>query len=156
MEWGEVNFERAEWVIAPEKMKMRRPHLVPLSTQVLDELRRQHAETGKGRYVFPTKGKDEPLSETACRTVLRTILTLMLREPSNAHTLHGFRSCASTLLNGELRVDSALVELQLAHAKADKVAGIYDRSQRVPERHELMQRWADYLDSLRAASAQLD
>ncbi len=153
MEWAEVNFERAEWVIPPEKMKMRRPHVVPLATQVLDELHQRRAATGDGRYVFPTKWKDEPLSETACRTVLRTILTLMMREQANAHTLHGFRSCASTLLHGELGIESALVELQLAHAKADKVAGIYDRSQRIPERRELMQKWADYLDRLRAESS---
>jgi integrase len=63
--------------------------------------------------------------------------------------MHGFRSSASTLLNGELNIDSALIELQLAHAKADKVAGIYDRSQRLPERRAMMQKWVHYLDKLK-------
>jgi hypothetical protein len=52
-------------------------------------------------------------------------------------------------LNGELGIDSALIELQLAHVKGDRVAGIYDRSQRLPERRQMMQRWADYLDKLK-------
>jgi integrase len=69
---------------------------------------------------------------------------------SSVHTIHGFRSTASTLLN-ERGYDSALVELQLAHAKRDRVAAVYDRAQRLPERRKMMQEWADYLDSLRDA-----
>ncbi len=157
MEWREVNLEKAEWLIPAEKMKMRRPHLVPLSTQALALLRRQHAQTGKGRYVFPAKWRrsqveEKPLSENAFREAFRVMGPLMHETASLAkeHTMHGFRSSASTLLNGELGIDSALIELQLAHVKGDRIAGIYDRSQRIPERRELMQRWADYCDKLRA------
>jgi integrase len=147
MEWSEINFERAEWLIPAEKMKMRRPHLVPLAPQAVAILREQHAVTGTGRYVFPQKRRDEPLSENAFREAFR-IVELITPE---AHTMHGFRSSASTMLNGELHVDSALVELQLAHVKGDRVAGIYDRSQRVEERRDMMQRWANYIDELRAS-----
>lgn len=147
-EWSEVNLDKAEWVIPAARMKMRRPHLVPLSTQALAILREQHAITGAGRYVFPSKGHpDKPLSDNGFREALRMVL-FASQEPRDSHTMHGFRSSASTLLNGELRIDSALVELQLAHAKGDKVAGIYDRSQHVPERAAMMQSWADYLDGL--------
>jgi integrase len=63
-------------------------------------------------------------------------------------SVHGFRSSASTLLH-ELGYESELIELQLAHVKADKVAGVYDRSQRLTERRKMMQAWSDYLDELR-------
>jgi len=154
-EWSEINFERAEWIIPAERMKMRRPFLVPLSRQALAILRQQRAITGTGKFVFPAKsrtnqrhGEEQPISENAFREALDFILKLM-HEPMNAHTMHGFRSCASTLMKGQLRVESELVELQLAHAKKDKVASIYDRDQRVEERRAMMQQWADYIDELR-------
>jgi integrase len=148
MEWSEVNFDKAEWVIPKEKMKMRRPHVVPLSKQALAILRAAQLVTGKDRHCFRTRRLDEALSENGFREALNTILGAM-DEPRGVHTMHGMRSSASTLLNGELGIDSALIELQLAHAKADKVAGIYDRSQRLAERRAMMQKWADYLDKLK-------
>lgn len=100
MEWAEVNLERCEWIIPPEKMKMRRPHLVPLATQALAILRAQHEKTGLGRYVFPQKGgKDKPISENGFREVLDFIHRFSFH-PEERHTMHGFRSSASTLLNG--------------------------------------------------------
>ncbi len=127
---------------------MRRPHIVPLAKQSVEILRAAQKVTGKDRYCFRTRRLDEALSENGFREALNTIL-YALDEPRGAHTVHGFRSSASTLLNGELGIDSALIELQLAHAKADKVAGVYDRSQRLPERRAMMTRWADYLDKLK-------
>jgi len=148
MEWSEVDFDKKEWVIPVEKMKMRRPHVVPLSKQSLEILRAAHKVTGKDRYVFRTRRLDEALSENGFREALHTILGA-LGEQKDVHTMHGFRSSASTLLNGELGIDSALIELQLAHVKGDRVAGIYDRSQRLPERRQMMTRWAAYLDKLK-------
>jgi integrase len=148
MEWSEVNLERAEWVIPEGRMKMRRPHLVPLSTQAVAILREQHKHTGTGRYVFPSdKSPEISISENALSSALDFFCS------RSDHTPHGFRSSASTLLNGELHVDSALIELQLAHRKADKIAAIYDRSERVPERRQMMQAWADYCDRLRAEAS---
>jgi hypothetical protein len=95
-----------------------------------------------------TRRLDEALSENGFREALHTILGAM-NESKDAHTMHGFRSSASTLLNGELGIDSSLIELQLAHVKGDRVAGIYDRSQRLPERRAMMTRWANYLDKLK-------
>jgi integrase len=158
MQWSEVNFDRAEWLIPGAKMKMRRDHLVPLSKQAMGILREQHKITGSGRYVFPAKGRtnqrhgaEQSISENGFREALRVVLGMMHEERS-AHTMHGFRSVASTLLNGELGIDSALVEMQLAHQKSDKVAAVYDRAQRIPERRDLMQKWADYLDKLRTSA----
>lgn len=157
-EWAEFDLDKAEWIIPKEKMKMRRPHLVPLSQQSLALLRHQHGSSGTGRWVFPSKartsqrhGAEQPISENGFREALHTVLNA-LEWPRTVHTMHGWRSSASTLLNGELGVDSALVELQLAHVKGDKVAGIYDRSQRLPERRAMMQRWSDYIDELRKSA----
>lgn len=156
-DWSEFSLERAEWTVPAGRMKMRRPFLVPLSKQALAILKQQHAASGGGRYVFPAKARtnarkgEQPISENAFREALDFILTLM-REPKGAMTMHGFRSIASTLLKGQLRVESELVELQLAHAKSNKIASIYDRDQRVPERTAMMQKWADYVDDLRAGA----
>lgn len=145
MEWSEVNLEKSEWVIPAAKTKMRREHLVPLARQVVLMLREQQALTGGGRWVFPGRNNSHrPLSDAALSVALKS-----LWYESDVMTVHGFRATASTLLN-ELGFDSALIELALAHAKRDRVAGIYDRSQRLPERREMIQRWADYLDGLKA------
>jgi integrase len=146
-EWSEIDLDKAEWVLPGAKMKMRRPHLVPLASQVVELLKTQRVLTGGGRYVFPGRNNSHrPLSDAALGKALKLIFF-----NSDVQTAHGFRATASTLLNGELNYDSAVIELQLAHAKSDKVAAIYDRAQRLPERRAMMQAWADYLDSLRSS-----
>jgi integrase len=146
-EWAEIDFKAAEWRLPAHKMKMRRPHVVPLSKQALTILKTQHAISGAGRFVFPGPRTLRPLSDMTLTVALHNISPAFSRED---HSVHGFRSTASTLLH-ELSYESELIELQLAHVKADKVAGVYDRSQRLMERRKMMQAWADYLDSLRDA-----
>jgi integrase len=149
MEWSELDLRKAEWIIPAPKTKMRRPHLVFLARQVVEMLRTQEALTGGGRWVFPGRNNaHRPLSDAALSVALGSLFY-----DSGTMTPHGFRATASSLLNGELHYDSALVELALGHVKRDRVAGIYDRSQRLPERRELYQRWADYLDQLRTAAS---
>jgi integrase len=144
-EWAEIDFKAAEWKLPSHKMKMRKPHVVPLARQAMAILKTQHAISGDGRYVFPGPRTLRPLSDMSLTAALHNISPAFGRED---HSVHGFRSTASTMLN-ELGFDSALIELQLAHAKSDKVAGIYDRSQRLGDRRKMMQAWADYLDTLR-------
>jgi integrase len=143
-EWAHINLDKAEWVIPAQNMKMRRPHLVPLSSQALEILREQHKYSGAGRYVFPGTKADRPLSEGTLSAALAYFCE------SHEHVPHGFRSSASTMLREQLGYESEIVELQLAHVKSDKVAAIYDRSQKLPARRAMMQRWADYCDQLRA------
>jgi integrase len=147
-EWTEIDLKGPEWKLPSHKMKMRKPHVVPLSRQALAVLKTQHALSGAGRYVFPGPRTMRPLSDMSLTAALHNISPAFSRED---HSVHGFRSTASTLLN-ELGYDSALIELQLAHVKSDKVAGVYDRSQRLAERRKMMQEWADYLDKLRAGA----
>jgi integrase len=144
--WDEIDWKAAEWRLPAHRMKMRKPHLVPLSRQALAILKTQHAISGSGRYVFPGPRTLRPLSDMSLTVALHSISPAFSRED---HSVHGFRSTASTSLN-ELGWDSALIELQLAHVKRDAVAGVYDRSQRIPERRRMMQEWADYIDELRA------
>lgn len=123
---------------------MRREHLVPLSRQAVDILRRHKEVTGAGLLVFPGLRSGRPMSDAAMnRALLDMVIT------PEVHTVHGFRSSFSTLMN-EAGHDAALIELQLSHRKRDKIASIYDRSERVLERRALMQRWADYIDELKA------
>ena len=145
-EWVEMDFKAAEWKLPSHKMKMRKPHVVPLSRQAMAILKTQHAISGDGRYVFPGPRTLRPLSDMSLTAALHNISPAFGRED---HSVHGFRSTASTLLH-ELGYESGLIELQLAHVKADKVAGVYDRSQRLGDRRKMMQAWSDYLDGLRA------
>lgn len=153
-EWKEINFDTAEWIVPAHRdanklegkgMKMRRPHLVPLSRQSLAILREQQKISGDGRLIFPQlRSAEKPISENALSNGL-----LALFIPGASHVPHGFRSSFSTIMNNR-GVDSALTSLQLSHAKRDKVAGIYDRSERVPDRVKLMQDWSDLIDEMKA------
>jgi integrase len=143
--WQEVDMEKAEWRIPAERMKMRRPHLVPLSTQAKAILWDQWEVSGEGEFIFPGIRSGRPLSDAAMGVALKN----MFISP-DAHVPHGFRVSFSSMLN-ERGEEAAVIELQLSHAKQDKIAGIYDRSQRVPDRKNLMQKWSNWIDELKAA-----
>jgi integrase len=150
-EWSEIDMKAGEWRIPAHKMKMRKPHIVPLSRQALAILETQHALSGAGRYVFPGPRTLRPLSDMSLTAALHNISPAFSRED---HSVHGFRSTASTLLH-ELGYESDLIERQLAHLVGNKVSAVYDRSQRLGERRKMMQAWSDYLDGLRAAEIAL-
>jgi integrase len=144
-EWKEFDLDRAEWRIAAERTKLRKPHLVPLSTQALQILRDLHPLTGQGRYVFPSlRSNSRPMSENTINAALRR-----LGYSNEEMTGHGFRSLASTCLN-EQGFAPDVIELQLAHKERNKVRAAYNRAERLAERCKMMQTWADYLDGLRA------
>jgi len=147
MEYSELNLDAAEWRIPAERMKMGEPHIVPLSTQAVEILRRMQGLTGNGRYVFPSLlSCDRPMSNNTVRNALRR-----LGYSNEEMTGHGFRSMASSLLN-EKGWHPDLIELQLAHAERNKVRDAYNRAQRLDERRKMMQDWSDYLDRLRAGA----
>jgi integrase len=146
-EWSEIDLEAAEWRIAAHRMKMRRPHLVPLARQAVVILREIEPLTGRGRYVFPSpRSVQRPLSDNAVTAALRRI-----GYTGEQMSWHGFRAMASTLLN-ELGFPPDIIELQLAHQERDEVRAAYNRAQRLDERRKMMQAWADYLDGLRSGS----
>lgn len=143
-EWSEFDFEKEEWRIPGPKMKMRETHIVPLSHQALEVLREVHQLTGSKMYVFPSeRGGGRPMSENTVNAALRR-----LGYTKDEMTGHGFRSTASTLLH-ELGFDHRVIERQLAHGERNKVAAAYNFAEYLPERRQMMQRWADYLDKLK-------
>lgn len=138
--WAEIDLDKAEWRVPAERMKMRRPHMCPLSTQAVEILWDQWEVSGEGDFIFPGIRTGRPLSDAAMGVALKN----MFISP-DVHVPHGFRVSFSSMLN-EMGEDAAVIELQLSHAKQDKIAGIYDRSQRVPDRRKLMQLWSNRID----------
>ena len=148
-EWSEVQFEKAEWRIPAERMKMHSPHIVPLSKQalvVLYDLKRMADDDA--RFMFPVLGtKEGVMSENTINKALRT-----LGYTGDVMTGHGFRSMASTLLNEQQRWHPDAIERQLAHSPRNKVRAAYNYAEHLPERRRMMQAWADHLDELREAA----
>ncbi|MCP4881719.1 MAG: integrase arm-type DNA-binding domain-containing protein [Gammaproteobacteria bacterium] len=148
MEWMEINWDTALWEIPSLKMKMRQPHIVPLSTQALEILREQYLLTGTDKYVFPSaRGGSRPLSDNGVRTALRT-----MGFDNDTMSVHGFRAMARTLLDEVLGFQPDHIEAQLAHKPAGHLGAAYNRAKYLAHRTEMMQRWADYLDELRVCA----
>ena len=141
-EWQEINLETAEWRIPAERMKMREQHIVPLSRQTIEALQELKKLNGSHRYVFPNQVKSA--SYISENTLLFAVYRMGYHKRA---TVHGFRSTASTILN-EKGFRSDVIERQLAHGERNKVRASYNHAQYLPERREMMQFWADYLDSL--------
>jgi integrase len=143
-EWFEFNLEAAEWNIPAHKMKMREPHLVPLSSQavaILEELR----PLSTGQYLFPgARNPKRPISDMTLNAALRR-----LGYDQKTMTTHGFRAMARTMLDEVLHFRPDYIEHQLAHAVKDPNGRSYNRTAHLPERRKMMQAWADYLDGLR-------
>jgi len=144
-QWSEIDFERAQWDIPAGRMKMRLPHTVPLSRQVLEILRELRALSGDGPYLFPTpRQRDKPISNVAVLNGLRR-----MGYGTEEQSAHGFRAIARTLLDERLHVSPAYIEAQLAHRVADALGTAYNRTQHLEPRRAMMQTWADYLDELK-------
>ena len=143
-EWAEFDTSAREWRIPAEKMKMREPHIVPLSDQALAIVAALQPVTGAGKYLFPSlRTGDRCMSENTVNAALRR-----LGYASDEMTGHGFRSMATTLLN-EQGWNRDAIERQLAHAERDQVRAAYNRAEHLPERRKMMQAWADYLDGIK-------
>jgi integrase len=145
-DWQEFQLEGAEpyWLVPPERMKKDRPHVVPLARQAVTILAELHALTGPSGLVFPgLRTRERPISNNTLNAALRR-----LGYANDEHVLHGFRTTASTLLR-ERDFPPEVVEMQLSHVQQDETAGAYNKAKYLPKRREMMQAWADYLDSLK-------
>lgn len=144
-EWNEIDLDAALWIIPAAKMKMRKPHHVPLSRQSVELLREVHTITGPSGYVFPSiRTRTRPMSENTINAGLRR-----LGFAGDEMTAHGFRAMASTLLNESGKWHPDAIERALAHGDTDKVRAAYHRGAHWDERVEMAQWWSDYLDGLR-------
>ncbi|MEZ5544238.1 MAG: integrase arm-type DNA-binding domain-containing protein [Lysobacteraceae bacterium] len=147
-EWSEIDFDAAEWNIPAERMKMRVPHLVPLSEQAVAILRELQPLTSRSLYVFPgAHSSKRPMSNNAVLAALRR-MGFAKDEMSG----HGFRAMARTILDEVLGFRPDYIEHQLAHAVRDPNGRAYNRTAHLAERRKMMQGWSDYLDGLRTGA----
>jgi integrase len=141
--WEEIDLDAALWRLPESRMKNRRAHVVPLSRQML-ELLWQIPSRGISPFVFPSvKARGIPMPDGTILLALRS-----MGYASDQMCAHGFRTLASTCLN-EQGWNRDVIELSLSHVEKDAVRAAYNRADRLPERREMMQAWADWLDVLR-------
>lgn len=144
--WAEFDLDAATWTIPKERMKARRPHLVPLPRQAVAILRELQEVTGRYALLFPGQQNPErPMSENTINKALR------LMGYEGRQTGHGFRHLLSTELNGR-GYNRDWIERQLAHGDADEIRDTYNHATYVEQRREMMQAWADSVDALCAGA----
>lgn len=137
--WTEFDLANAIWEIPAERIKMRRSHLAPLSTQALDLLNELKIMTGNYRYVFPGRNDpSKPMSEASVNQVINRI------GYKGRVTVHGFRHMMLTILH-EHGFDSRWIELQLAHVDKNSIRETYNHAVYRDERTTMMQHFADLL-----------
>ncbi|EOK7547052.1 tyrosine-type recombinase/integrase [Escherichia coli] len=130
--WQEFDLDNAIWEIPAERMKMRRPHLVPLSSQAVDLLNELKIMTGNYRYVFPGRNDpNRPMSEASINQAIKRI------GYGGKVTGHGFRHTLSTILH-EQGFESAWIEIQLAHVDKNSIRGTYNHAQYFSGRKSMM------------------
>jgi integrase len=139
--WAEFDLEAGRWDIPPERMKMKTPHIVPLSTQAVTVLRTLQLVSGHGALLFPgERDHEKPMSNN---TILKALERMGYK---GRMTGHGFRGIASTVLH-EMGFNHAHIELQLAHQERDQVSAAYNHATYLKERAKMMQHWGDYLEN---------
>lgn len=150
MEWAEIDIEARQWVIPREKKKERNKtegdHIVPLSEQATSLLQNIMPVTGHGKYVFPNRSNPKSCIRTE---TLNKALRNMGYDTRHQQCVHGFRASARTMLDEQLQLRIEYIEQQLAHKVRDPLGNAYNRTKHLPERIAMMQRWADYLDTLK-------
>lgn len=141
--WSEFDLDAAEWRIPAERMKMRTPHVVPLSSQALEVVQQLHELRLLSPMVFPgERDHEKPMSNN---TILGALERMGYK---HRMTGHGFRGVASTLLH-EQGFEHAHIELQLAHTQRNAISAAYNHALYLPQRRSMMQWWGDHLDALR-------
>lgn len=136
-EWKEFDLDNALWEIPKERMKKRRPHLVPLSTQAIDILKKIQVISGNYSFVFPGRNDArKPMSEASINRVIK------LLGYHGRLTGHGFRHTMSTILH-EHGFESAWIEIQLAHIDKNTIRGTYNHAQYLEKRRIMIQWYAN-------------
>jgi len=145
MRWDDLDMEKGEWSFVVNKTKT--PHIVPLAKQSIAILMEIRLLTGKGPYVFPSaRTAERPMSDMAMNAAMRR----MGIDTKTEMTGHGFRAMARTILDEVLGFRPDFIEQQMAHAVRDPLGRAYNRTAYLPERKQMMQAWADYLDILKS------
>lgn len=149
--WTEFNFDTEEWRIPAERMKMKIPHVVPLSKQAIIRLRELQTITGSGLHLFPNLRR--PGAFMTATTINQALKRVGFSGTGTiGFSAHGFRGTASTILY-EKEYRSEVIEKQLAHSEKNKSKAAYNHAQYLPARKIMMQEWSDYIDTLRPFEA---
>ena len=139
--WAEFDLEAGRWDIPPERMKMKTPHIVPLSSQAIDILKTLQLVSGHNALLFPgERDHEKPMSNN---TILKALERMGYK---GRMTGHGFRGIASTVLH-EMGLNHAHIELQLAHQERNSVSAAYNHATYLKERAKMMQHWGNYLEN---------
>jgi integrase len=147
--WSHVDLDSAEWDIPAEHSKTKKPHTVYLSRQAVAHFRALHRLSEGSELVMPGRGS---LTKTFAHNSINDALKVALRgQDVAAFTIHDLRRTASTLLH-EQGWPSDVVEKALNHTIGG-VRGVYNRAEYAPQRREMLQAWADYIDRLMHSSA---
>lgn len=147
-EWSEIDFEGAQWNIPGPRMKMKLPHIVPLSDQAIAVLKELKPLTGHSKYIFPCH-------RSPLRTMSNNAVNAALRRmgfEKDEMCGHGFRAMARTILDEVMGFRVDFIEHQLAHAVRDANGRAYNRTAHLEARRTMMQQWADYLDGLKSVA----
>ena len=140
LRWQWLDFSKKLIIIPANEMKMKREFILPMSSQVEVILKSMDK---MGELVF--SHNEKPMSESALNYAIKALGF------GKAQDFHGLRGLFSTTLN-ELstthKLSSEIIELCLAHEQKDAVRSAYNHALRLDEKRELMQFWADYIDSL--------
>ncbi len=144
--WEEIDWQREEWHIPKERMKKKRPHVVPLSRQAITILKELQKLTGDKTHIFYS-------SRSKSRHISNGVVLMAMRRMGyqGRMTGHGYRSLASTILN-EKGFPPDVIERQLAHADDDKIRAAYNRAEYLLERKKMMQDYADLLEGMEKAN----
>ena len=144
--WTDIDLNAKEWRYHVHKTKTE--HIVPLSSQAVKLLTDLKSISSNSPYVFPSiRTNQRPMSENTINAALRR-----LGYTSEQMCGHGFRAMARTILDEVLDYPIEVIEMQLAHAVKDANGRAYNRTKYIKQRHDMMQHWSDYLDSLRVGN----
>ena len=155
-QWSEIDLDKAEWVLPAKRRKLSQVRkkanraiddfIIPLSQQAVAILSDLKQYTGNGRLMFPSnRGNDRPLSENALRVALRT-----MGYENEDHTGHGFRGSFSTMMNELEPQSKVMINAAIAHKISNDVESAYNKASYISERRRILQKWADYIDGLKA------
>jgi len=148
--WEEFDFEATRWTLPALRMKMKTPHIVPLSRQAIEVLELLKTITGDGKLLFP--GEQNPKQPMSNNTILKALERMGYK---HRMTGHGFRGLASTILH-EHGYNHDHIELQLAHTPRNAVSAAYNHAQYLKQRASMMQEWADFLETTQHGTKVID
>lgn len=141
--WSEINLDKAVWTIAPERMKSRRPHAVPLSSRAM-EIVKTLSEARVGEFVFPGYRDGRSLSTGAFDALLERMGYAGETDGKPHITAHGFRSSFRDWAGNETPFPRELAEHALAHVIGDKAEQSYRRSDALEKRRAMMEAWSQW------------